>query len=294
MRLFLCSILAVLFTMTLAVGSQAQDFSLYDAFTAPTLNPDLWSGREDNTNTAVVSNTETQRAVVKPNPLAANRFLQLVLRTGHAGTNSDSGIAGEGRQRLLVGRDDILSGEPSVVGVSTRVVVTSMLAPGCPTSADPALLANQARSRASLLGFFFNDGTSTGPTDVTGDFIAGLNIEQRSTDGKVIVGFINRCTNATCSTSATHAAVVFTRKWALNVPVPLTIVWDRANTQFIFTAGAEVQPLPYSLSDALPPVLLLYDLRVSNVVPNCTSALRSAAAARFDFFRIATEPNVFP
>jgi hypothetical protein len=76
----------------------------------------------------------------------------------------------------------------------------------------------------------------------------------------------------------------------VNVPVPTTVVWDPANNQFSFSAGTEIQALTYGdlgLSDALPPVFLVYDLRVSNVVANCSTAMRSLVTARFDFFRLA-------
>jgi hypothetical protein len=288
--------IALLFCLTPAVDAQAQTFNLYDAFTGP-LSPGLWNGAENNTNSAVISNTETSRAVVQPDPLVANRFLQLMLRSGHLGTGGNAGSAGEGRQRLIVARDDIQSGDPSVVGMRTRITVTGMATPGCPTSADPVLFANQTRSRAALLGFYFNDGSSTGPTDFTGDIVAGIQLEQRSTDGKLIVGFISRCDNAACSTSTTQKFVNFTRKWALNVAVPLTVVWERANNRFVYTAGTEIHTLTYDdipLSDALPPVLLLYDLRVSDVLANCSTAIRAAVTARFDFLHLATEAGVFP
>ena len=74
-RLFLV-LVAVLSLPRLA---SAQVFTLYDAFTGP-LSPVLWAGLETNTNFAVVSNTETRRAVVQPDPLVPNRFLQLASR----------------------------------------------------------------------------------------------------------------------------------------------------------------------------------------------------------------------
>lgn len=279
-----------------AAGAHAQTFTVYDKFTGA-LSPALWSGFELNTNSSVVSNTEQQRAVVQPDPAVPNRFLQLGLRTGHPGTTADAGVAGEGRQTLRVARDDIQSGDPSVVGMKTKMVITSVKTPACPTSDDPAPLANQSRGRGQLAGFFFNDGSSTGPTDATGDIVAGVNVEQRSTEGKVIVAFIVRCTNASCSTLTTAKSVVFGRRWTLNTAVPVTIVWDRANDQFVYTVGAEVQTLTYSdlgFVDATPSVLLIYQLLVINTAPNCSSPVGISTTARFDLLQVATEAGVFP
>jgi hypothetical protein len=179
----------------------------------------------------------------------------------------------------------------------TKVTVTGMKTPGCLTSADPVPLANQTRTRAQMLGWFFNDGTSTGPGDATGDILAGIHLEQRSTEGKVVVAFLNRCTVANCSTSTTQKAVVFARKWALNIAVPLTIEWQRDSDQFVFTVGKEVQTLTYgdlALSDAQPPELLLYDVRITNTVAHCSMPIKAATTARFDFLQLATEAGVFP
>lgn len=296
MRVAIGGIIAIAGSLILAVGAQAQTFALYDAFTG-VLDPARWNGIEDNTNSAVVSNTESQRVVVQPDPAVPNRFLQLKLNTGHPGTGIDAGVAGTGRERLRVVRDDILSGDPSVTGMRTKITVTGMKTPGCLTSVDPVPIANQTLARAQILGWFFNDGSSTGPGDATGDILAGLSVEKRSTDGRVLVAFLTRCTNANCSTSATQKSVVFTRKWALNTAVPIAVVWDRDGDQFVFTAGAEIQTLTYgdlALADAQPPQLLLYDLRVQNVVAHCSTPITAATTARFDFLQLATEAGVFP
>lgn len=70
----------------------------YDLFRGP-LDAALWGRTETNSNFAVISNTETQRAVVKPDPLVANSFHQLALTTRHSGSGSGTGEAGQGRQR---------------------------------------------------------------------------------------------------------------------------------------------------------------------------------------------------
>jgi hypothetical protein len=77
----------------------------------------------------------------------------------------------------------------------------------------------------------------------------------------------------------------------------VTIVWDRASDQFVFTAGAEMQILTYGdvgLADVTQPVLQLYDLRVVNTAPNCSMPITVSTTARYDFLQLATEAGVFP
>ena len=98
MRLPLGSTLAIVGTLMIAVGAEAQTFTMYDAFSTGVLDPLLWNGSEDNSNSLVVSNTESQRAVIRPDPAVPNRFLQLKLNTGHPGSGSDAGVAGSARE----------------------------------------------------------------------------------------------------------------------------------------------------------------------------------------------------
>jgi hypothetical protein len=288
-RLFLVLVLmTILFLPRLA---SAQAFTVYDAFTGP-LSPVLWAGLETNTNFALVSNTETRRAVVRPDPLVGNRFLQLGLTSVHPGTGLDAGEAGQGRQRLRVVREDIISGDVAVTGFRTRVTMLSAAVTPCLTNASPP-----TRAMAHAVFVFFNDGSSTSSADLTGDVFAGFNVENRSTSGKLIEAFISRCTNAACSATAGLKGVVFNRRWKIDVAVPLTVVWDRDLDRFIYTAGAEQHVLTYGdipLADSTPPVVDTRDLQVRNVLPHCSAPVRASAAARYDFLHVATETGVFP
>jgi hypothetical protein len=270
--------------------ASAQVFTLYDDFTGP-LSPVLWAGLETNTNFAVVSNTETRRAVVQPDPLVGNRFLQLGLTAVHPGTGVDAGEAGQSRQRLRVVREDIVSGDVAVTGFRTRVTMLSAAMTPCLTSASPT------RAMAHAVFVFFNDGSSTSSADLTGDVFAGFNVEKRSTSGRIIEAFIARCTNPSCSATAGLKGVIFDRGWKIGVAVPLRVVWDRDLDQFIFTAGTEEHVLTYGdipLADSTPPVVDTRDLQVRNVLPHCSAPVRASATARYDFLRLATETDVFP
>lgn len=285
-RLFLVLVIV----LSLPRMASAQVFTLYDAFTGP-LSPVLWAGLETNTNFAVVSNTETRRAVVKPDPLVRNRFLQLGLTSVHPGTGLDQGEAGQGRQRLRVVREDIVSGDVAVTGFRTKVTMLSAAVTPCLTTASPT------RAMAHAVFVFFNDGSSTSSADLTGDVFAGFNVERRSTSGRLIEAFISRCTNASCSATAGLKGVTFDRRWKIGVAVPLTVVWDRELARFIYTAGTEQHVLTYGdivLADSTPPVVDTRDLQVRNVLPHCSAPVHASATARYDFLHLATETGVFP
>jgi len=179
--------------------TSAQTFTTYDGFSLP-LDPTLWNGFDSNSNTALISNLETQRAIVRPDPSITNRVLQLGLRTVHPGTGSDTGEAGQGRQRIRVMREDILAGTVTVTGLRTKVTIVSTKATPCPTATDAT------RAMAQVSFFFFNTGSSAGAGDATGDVFAGVNVEQSSTLGRIIGAFLGHCTNAACSILVTTSS----------------------------------------------------------------------------------------
>ena len=290
-RLLMIGVIA----LALPAIASAQTFTNYDKFTGP-LSPALWGGFEANTSFAVISNTESRRAVLQPDPLVANRFLQLALVTGHPGTVINTGGAGVGQQILRMMRDDIVSGDVAVTGLKTTMVMVSAAAGACP-SGDTSTLA-----RARMMASFFNDGSSAGAGDATGDILAELSVElQTSTSGAVtrtITALRTRCEDAQCNNAET-VSQTFTRRWKIGVGVPLTIVWDRANSQFVYTAGAgttaEVRTISYAPSTVVgPSVLNLRDLRVANTLPACSTAVKASTTARFDFLKVSTEAGVFP
>jgi hypothetical protein len=64
-------------------------------------------------------------------------------------------------------------------------------------SANPS---TGVRGRAQVIGSLFNDGTSPGAGDRTGDIFAGLQQILDTVLGAVFQPFLLRCTNASCST----------------------------------------------------------------------------------------------
>jgi hypothetical protein len=249
-------------------GMPAQAFEplvLYDPFTAKHIDPEKWSGAEGFA------------APRNPNAEAVRVILGGALRVqlttyGNMSANSE---AQHGRFGLALANPD------PVTAMAAQVTVLSAEAEDC--ADNPAV----SRARAQLLGFFFNDGSSMGPNDRTGDILAGMN-KDLDRDGRSIVAFISRCMDASCTSSPTLVSHVFERTWSPRHPDTLQLQWDRDGHQFLFavnpwTTGAETVALFSPASDVLPAVQDFKALRVSHSAANCTEARTKASmAATFD------------
>ena len=166
--------------------------------------------------------------------------------------------------------------------MQANVTVTAALAEGCPAN------ASATRARAQLHGAFFNDGSSTGAGDRTGDIFAIIEKRRASPAANTIRALVNRCIDPQCNDNINLATRIFVTGWTLGVADTLELRWDPDNDQFLFalnpgTAGEETAALAYGVSDANPPGLDLKQLRVLNNVANCTEVRKSASiTALFD------------
>ena len=238
---------------------------LYDHFNATRIDPKKWSGLE--TFAAPRNpNAEALRLI-----LGGSLWVHLTTY-GHMNANRD---AQQGRFGL------VLAHPGPVTAMAAKVTVLSAEAEDC--AANPVL----SRARVQLLGFFFNDGSSTGPNDRTGDIIAGMN-KDLDRDGRSTVAFIARCLDAACVSSPTVVSRVFEKTWSPRLPDTLQLQWDRDGHQFLFavnpgTAGEETAALSYTASEALPAVLALKAIRASHSAANCTEARKKVSiTAAFD------------
>jgi hypothetical protein len=235
---------------------------LYDNFNSPAINPDKWYGTE-SAGDASAPTAETIRKIV-------NKKLQLSL-VFYGETTSDTGGPSGGLQRLR------FNDPSSITEIQAKVTVQKAETEACLANATPA------RARAQIAGTFFNDGTSTGPDDQTGDMQVGMELMQDSTAGRSIRGFINHCTNADCGTFTTIASTnanPFATTWRPGVARTLLLQWDEPGDQFIFTVnpgtgGAETRNLSYSgFTDTDAAVNERRELRVNDDPVNCTAGRR--------------------
>ena len=239
---------------------------LYDDFSLKTINPDKWHGGEGSAG-ASGPDTESSRGI-------KGGKLQLQL-TSYGGTSSDAGTPlFNGQQRLRI------NSPGPVTIMQASVAVKSALAEHCEANTTPT------RVRAGIRGSFFNDGSSSGVGDATGDIRAPFEKRRTSTTGggftDTIRAFILRCSDADCDTSTTLASHTFIKVWAKNKPDTLKLEWDAANDRFLFTvnpgtAGEESKALSYTVTDTDPPGFAYRQLEVRIGAANCTPERRAGS-----------------
>jgi hypothetical protein len=264
-------------------SAQAQTLATYDTFSSPLLNDTKWAGVEQaiSISGGPAVNLEFTRRVLQGQ-------LQLTLRTA-GGTGSDTGITGEGRNGLRINHPVLADEVPRITALQAKITVAKASAGDC--AANPG--NTNTRARAQLFGFFFNDGSSSGAGDRTGDILAGVTLERRA-GGDGIFAFMNRCTTASCTTSDNIDVETFTHVWQVGTPELVTVRWVKASKKFVFVlgsgAGAETKEISYDglgWTDTAKPRLFLKEARVSNAVENCTAGrVEAFMDARFDTVKI--------
>ena len=278
-------VFTILVGLTIAPATAgAQALGLYDDFSSSTLlNPGRWRGTETFiNNTLGVRDTEIARRIT-PGAAGTRRF-QASLRTfGALGLNT--GLSGSARNRIHIDHPNLTDQDPLITVIQARVTPIAAVAENC------AANTSETRARASVLGFFFNDGTSNAvETDLNGDILAGVNLERNSKLGDRIVAFITRCDQSQCGDPQTLKAVAFAHTWAVNRPELVTVRWRKATKDFQFVVGTETRVLTYG--DILPfdrelPKNFFFPIGIQNTVANCASErLEAFFDAHFDDVRI--------
>ena len=283
------AVVVILVALAMAPATAvAQTLGLYDDFSSSTLlNAGRWRGSESfMTNTLGVRDTEIVRRITTG--AASARSFQASLRTFGA-TGLDVGLSGSARNRIAIDHPSLRDQDPAVTAIQVKITPRAgALAEDC------SLNTTETRARAHVLGFFFNDGTANAtPGDVTGDIIAGVNVERHSKLGDRIVGFVARCDAAQCGDAQTLKSVTFARQWAVNRAELVTVRWVKASKYFQFVVGSEAHTVPYG--DILPfdrelPKNFLHAIGIQNTVANCADErLQAFFDATFDDVKI--NPN---
>jgi hypothetical protein len=257
----------------LAGVSQAQ-LVLYDNFNVKPINPAKWSGSEGSAGPAA-PNTESARKLAK-------QQLYIALTTWGR-TDSNTGDAGNQSNRLGV------TNPVPITTIQADVTVKSVKVVGCTAN------TTATRSRAQINGGFFNDGTSPGAGDRTGDIIATIQSVRDTHFGDRIEAVISRCTNGACSTVSTLAFQVFNANWTQGVADTLRLQWDPANDRFIYTVNPggvnEIITLSYTVPDANPAVVNFKQPAVLNSVASCMGpAPRASATMKALFDNVMINP----
>jgi hypothetical protein len=265
----------VLCVISIAVlaGAASQAFSaltLYDNFNAATIDPEKWAGAEGSLGSPAPS-TESRRQIT------AN---QLELRlTSWGGTESNSGNSGSSSVRVNIADPTVMQAKTLQAGVN----IASAAVQACGSNAYATNI------RARIAGSFFNDGSSTGASDRTGDIMVGFEKERDSSGADVIKAWVTRCSDSQCSTSTVPLSHVFTTGWTEGKSDKLKLQWVPTQNKFVFTVNPGAKQETYTLSynglytDNHSAVLGFRQLAVYNYVANCTSGRESASiTATFD------------
>src|SRR5206468_6096925 len=121
---------------------------------------------------------------------------------------------------------------------------------------------DSSRAEAFIHAALFNDGSSGGAGDQTGDVTAEIRKRSDSTNGSSIVARLATCLNSDCSNEARELRT-FTATWTPGQAHKLRIEWVKPNKQVVFTVGAEPITIGYAQSDSQAPALDLKGLGVS-------------------------------
>jgi hypothetical protein len=236
---------------------QASDGALtvYEDWSGQSIRSDRWSGGE------VSGGQEVSRELAATTD--ANYLTMRLRRDGE--TDSNTGLS------TSVNFLNFTKPAP-IDEIEADLGVLDVLVNGCP--------ANNAPSEARLVITMtsFNDGSSTGSSDRTGDYVALIQAFRRSDSADPAGIFrveaqITRCQDASCSTGQ---QIVPPTDLGVRVPVltlfTMRLIWDGPNNRFL--AGVNLNPnvaLPYRASDGLAAVGPSAGIQISNSTAKCTA-----------------------
>jgi hypothetical protein len=241
-------------------GVAGAGWLVYDDFSELVIDPGRWAGSVATGGPARPS-ADVNRVL--------KRGKLLLAMTQWGANNSDVGGAS--------GRNTLLVKDPTVImGMEARIAMRRAEAEACP--ANPLV----TQSRARMLASFFNDGSSTGPGDRTGDIVANIETVLDAGAGQVIIAVVFRCSDLSCAVGDSVVISTFATPWEFNLPHAVRIVWDPANDKFVYAvkpkAGPEeVLEIPYIYNDSRSPGGKFAELQARLTVPDCNGSRKHAA-----------------
>lgn len=282
--------LIVVATASWAVPARGQSLGLYDTFSTGELDPRRWRGYEytiDGTSSRTRAlnggNSDSPEysgeaffgptAVGESRRRVVNGQAQIALTSSKRGGFQGSYSHGKARAGLRMNHPGLADHSPVVTTLRSSVTVAAVSA----EPLDPVTEGGcnwQHSARAQVFGHFFNDGSSAGPGDLTGDVFASVSLERRveSTSAgpvvrNVVEARVGRCNTPGCR--MTWETVLFTRGWTVGAAHVLTINWRPGSNAFTFTvsggaSAAESRTVSYTRADSAPPRGYAYDLRVES------------------------------
>jgi hypothetical protein len=265
--------------LTVLAGSGHAQFVLYDDFSSGIIGPGKWSGFTgegpfDSPTTELIRTVE-----------GGQLHLSLV---SYGANTSDTGSPSSG-QGLNMRQLGVPGGTGFITGIKARVTVLDAVAQGCLANSNP----QNTSPRVQLNGSFFNDGSSTGVNDRTGDIHVFLIIVKDASGANRIIAGIQRCQNASCNPIANLGGTQFATTWAVNVPVTVKLLWQKDQGMFRFVANGEVKDIfyPVGITEGGPPVLDSKQVWLLNFVENCTEGRKKGSIdALIDDVQVRRQP----
>lgn len=247
--------------------------TLYDDFSSSRLNANKWFGRQfvQGGNGGLELTRKSQQGQL----FMFHRVL--------GGTAANIG--------QHIGRNQIEILNPnSITAMRFDVRVTAVRLRGCTVGG-----ADRSNTRARMSGFLFNDGTSTGPRDSTGDVSMAVEVLRRTTDTDPpdvldIQGFLTRCQDAVCSASPVLAIADL---GSTSIGTPVTLRWNWVPTTNRVNVQKDSNPvlsLVYPPANELPPVNVSKRLEVRVDAANCTVGPRPFAEMGAFFDNVFVNP----
>jgi hypothetical protein len=252
-------------------------FVLYDDFPDGPINPDKWALKLHGAGGGLY---EVRRDI-------STGQLQTELRL-YGGMQGDEGV-GISTHRLIFRQDSFLA-------VKFDATVSDYEVTDCAPSVDPlAPAATPSLVRLVFLASLFNDGTSTGPGDQTGDVEVRLEIGRDSdslepSDVFKAEGLLSICTDPACVAPTVTTTGALLGQVPVGQPQTFAIGWDLFRNQVVFQKNAEPEvALPYS-----QPVVARHatrQLATQSIADNCTTGRTVAAInAAYDNVMIFDAP----
>ena len=247
----------VLASLPLAPGlGQSQALSVYEDWSGARIRGDRWRGGELSSGQEVVRDLQSVTGY-------GNYLAMSLRREGETDRNTGSRTSSTFLN---------IANPAGIVQIQAFMGVLDVLVGRCQANTTPS----EARLLIGMTSF--NDGSSTGPGDRTGDYNARVQAVRRSnsTDAPGILrleGVVTRCQDAACSTEQQIGAL---KDLGVSPPTgvafSMRLIWEASNNRFLAGANANGNVvLPYTVSDALPPGQPSAGIEIRNSTANCTA-----------------------
>jgi hypothetical protein len=248
-------VMAVTLVVATAVAGPRPGVALvvYEDWSGGLIRADRWRGAQN------FGGQEVKRVVTSEG--------ELLLRYRRQGARaSNTGSASSGLSLQFARSADVHEVEATFTVDSVEITACAANNAGSATRARPARLVMQK----------FNDGSSSGPGDQTGDHqaLAQAFRNGSSTDPAGVLTVeagIIRCTSASCGTF-TSVVNQPLGTVAVGQTFSLRLRWDEAGDQFLASLdGAAEVTLPYGVPDSAPAANLFVLTNAFHTTANCTA-----------------------